>query len=160
MEEYFNCSDEIVALQSYPILTEVFLIISISLITSSQLTSIVFAFYSFRMLLKHFAATPHKNPFGEIAMTFSMASLRRFQVWGNRLIEKLLPRRLTQAWWLKVKTQSPDCIYYFGPFDSKEEATFLQAGYLEDLIQEGAQNVRLAVEKACPQQLTSCAFDA
>jgi Domain of unknown function (DUF1816) len=93
-------------------------------------------------------------------MTFSMTFLGRFQVWVNRLIKILLPERLTQAWWLKVKTQSPDCIYYFGPFDSKEEATFLQAGYLEDLIQEGAQNVRLAVEKACPQQLTSCALDA
>ncbi len=63
------------------------------------------------------------------------------------------------SWWLKVKTQSPDCIYYFGPFESKEEAVLSQAGYLDDLMQEGAQNIRLAVKKSRPQQLTHCVLD-
>lgn len=64
-----------------------------------------------------------------------------------------------QPWWVKVRTQTPDCTYYFGPFDSKSEAKLLQAGYLEDLNQEGAQNIKLAVEKAHPKNLTSCTFE-
>jgi hypothetical protein len=77
----------------------------------------------------------------------------------HRLFERFLPQ-MNLSWWLKVKTQSPDCIYYFGPFDSKEEAVLLQAGFLEDLIQEGAQNIRLAVKKVRPQNLTQCAFES
>ena len=64
-----------------------------------------------------------------------------------------------QPWWVKVRTQAPDCTYYFGPFESKGEAKLLQAGYLEDLNQEGAQNIKLAVEKAQPKNLTSCTFE-
>lgn len=67
--------------------------------------------------------------------------------------------RLKQPWWIKVCTQGPDCTYYFGPFESKSEAKLLQAGYLEDLMQEGAQNIKLAVEKAHPKNLTSCTFE-
>lgn len=70
-----------------------------------------------------------------------------------------LIRTSKQPWWIKVRTQGPDCIYYFGPFDSKSEAKLLQAGYLEDLIQEGAKNIKLAIEKAHPENLTSCTFE-
>ena len=68
-------------------------------------------------------------------------------------------RTSNQPWWVKVRTQGPDCTYYFGPFESKSEAKLLQAGYLEDLMQEGAQNIKLAVERARPKNLTSCTFE-
>lgn len=64
-----------------------------------------------------------------------------------------------QPWWIKVRTEGPDCTYYFGPFESKSEAKLLQAGYLEDLIQEGAKNIQLAIEKSQPESLTACAFE-
>lgn len=68
-------------------------------------------------------------------------------------------RASNQPWWVKVRTQAPDCTYYFGPFESRSEAKLSQTGYLEDLNQEGAQNIRLAVEKARPENLTSCVFE-
>ncbi|MBU6228574.1 MAG: DUF1816 domain-containing protein [Cyanobacteria bacterium REEB459] len=60
-----------------------------------------------------------------------------------------------QAWWLEVKTSRPVCTYYFGPFVSKAEACALKDGYIEDLEQEGAQNIR-CVLKYCsdPVELT------
>ena len=69
------------------------------------------------------------------------------------------PGDAKQPWWIKVQTQVPDCTYYFGPFESKKEAKFSQMGYVDDLTQEGAQNVRVALEKTRPVMLTSCRFD-
>jgi len=31
----------------------------------------------------------------------------------------------------------PCCTYYFGPFESVEEAVLAQPGYIEDLVNEG-----------------------
>ncbi|MGB3294962.1 MAG: DUF1816 domain-containing protein [Phormidesmis sp.] len=67
---------------------------------------------------------------------------------------------LSQPWWIKVETQLPDCTYYFGPFASRQEAAVLQAGYVEDLVQEGAQNIRHAIEKVRPEALTIYGVDA
>lgn len=69
------------------------------------------------------------------------------------------PRKAKQPWWIKVQTLSPECTYYFGPFESKKEARFSQMGYVDDLRQEGAQNVRVTLEKKRPVTLTSCRFD-
>jgi hypothetical protein len=59
-----------------------------------------------------------------------------------------------KKWWIKVETQSPACIYYFGPFDSAQEALSHQDDYLHDLREEGAQGISAIVEKARPKQLT------
>ncbi|EDX84054.1 conserved domain protein [Synechococcus sp. PCC 7335] len=67
-------------------------------------------------------------------------------------------RRAKQPWWIKVQTQIPECTYYFGPFESRKEAEFSQMGYVDDLTQEGAQNVSVALEKTHPTTLTSCRF--
>ena len=63
-------------------------------------------------------------------------------------------------WWIKVETQSPDCIYYFGPFVSSQEAASLQSGYIEDLVQEGAQSITHAIEKGWPETLTIYSVDS
>ncbi len=65
-----------------------------------------------------------------------------------------------QPWWIKIQTQIPECTYYFGPFERKKEAVLSQAGYAEDLAQEGAQDMTLTVEKARPNRLTHCALDS
>lgn len=57
-------------------------------------------------------------------------------------------------WWLKVATESPICTYYFGPFDSVQEAELSQSDYLRDLTEEGAKITSIKVEQGQPSQLT------
>ncbi|MFZ4639639.1 MAG: DUF1816 domain-containing protein [Nodosilinea sp.] len=60
-----------------------------------------------------------------------------------------------KAWWLEIKTSQPVCTYYFGPFTSKTEAETMKGGYIEDLEQEGAQNIRSVIQYCSdPVQLT------
>lgn len=58
------------------------------------------------------------------------------------------------AWWVEVVTQSPRCTYYFGPFLNGKEAQAAKAGYIEDLEQEGAQGIAVAVKRCKPSMLT------
>jgi hypothetical protein len=60
------------------------------------------------------------------------------------------------AWWIEVTTESPTCIYYFGPFLTANAATESQAGYLEDLRSEGAVNIQAVVKRCQPKELTVC----
>jgi hypothetical protein len=60
-----------------------------------------------------------------------------------------------KAWWIEIKTNQPACTYYFGPFDSELEAMAAKGGYIEDLEQEGAQNIQTMVSLCgYPAQLT------
>lgn len=59
------------------------------------------------------------------------------------------------AYWLEITTEQPKCIYYFGPFASREEAIASQSGYLEDLAAEGAENIRVNLQRRSnPSELT------
>jgi len=61
----------------------------------------------------------------------------------------------SQEWWVEISTSQPSCTYYFGPFSSSGEAGYYKGGYVEDLEQEGAQNIRTTIKKcARPEQLT------
>ena len=57
-------------------------------------------------------------------------------------------------WWIEISTAQPWCIYYFGPFDSAEEAQSSQAGYIEDLQEEGAEGVSVQIKQCTPTLLT------
>ncbi|ESA37485.1 hypothetical protein N836_02935 [Leptolyngbya sp. Heron Island J] len=58
-------------------------------------------------------------------------------------------------WWIEILTNTPDCIYYFGPFKDEAEASKAKAGYIEDLTQEGAIVSQISVMKRpTPAQLT------
>ncbi|MBD0335216.1 MAG: DUF1816 domain-containing protein [Cyanobacteria bacterium Co-bin13] len=60
-----------------------------------------------------------------------------------------------KAWWIEIKTESPNCTYFFGPFNEEAEAQTAQAGYIEDLEQEGAQRIRIDIRRcARPEELT------
>ena len=61
-----------------------------------------------------------------------------------------------RPWWVKNETQAPTCLYYFGPFDSEQEAEELQSGYIEDLVCEGAQNIETVIKEENPKILTVC----
>ena len=57
-------------------------------------------------------------------------------------------------WWVKITTAIPSCTYYFGPFDSQEEATIAQYDYIEDLLEENARGIETKILKEQPQELT------
>jgi hypothetical protein len=57
-------------------------------------------------------------------------------------------------WWVEVKTHYPVCTYYFGPFDSQQEAKAHHADYLNDLYAEGAQGIDYQIKRCQPQALT------
>lgn len=66
----------------------------------------------------------------------------------------------TSPYWLNISTKVPQCTYYFGPFDSPLEAKALQAGYIEDLMQENAQGIHIELEqRSQPEELTVCQED-
>ncbi|HIK43621.1 MAG TPA: DUF1816 domain-containing protein [Leptolyngbyaceae cyanobacterium M65_K2018_010] len=71
----------------------------------------------------------------------------------GRFFENLLG--FSKAWWIEIKTSQPACTYYFGPFSSEAEAESMKGGYIEDLEQEGAQNIRWVIQRCShPDQLT------
>ena len=58
------------------------------------------------------------------------------------------------AYWAEITTDNPRCTYYFGPFLSKQEAISAQNGYIEDLNNEQAQGIEVAIKRCKPKQLT------
>jgi Domain of unknown function (DUF1816) len=58
------------------------------------------------------------------------------------------------AWWTKIYTKDPFCIYYFGPFAQVEEADDSKFGYIEDLENEGAEVVFIKNLQLNPTNLT------
>lgn len=57
-------------------------------------------------------------------------------------------------WWVEAITSKPQCIYYFGPFASSQEAEAMQSGYVDDLLQEGVHTIQMVVSQCHPAQLT------
>lgn len=64
--------------------------------------------------------------------------------------------RLGLAWWIEIKTSSPACIYYFGPFLTPMEAQAALPGYIKDLEAEQPQNLSFTIQRCQPSQLTVC----
>jgi hypothetical protein len=62
--------------------------------------------------------------------------------------------RLGLAWWVEIKTTTPACTYYFGPFMSSQEAKVALPGYVEDLEREQAQGIVTAIKRCKPSELT------
>jgi hypothetical protein len=61
---------------------------------------------------------------------------------------------LGQAHWVEVMTETPRCIYYFGPFLSPKEAHGAKQAYWDDLNNEGAQGIQMTVKRCKPSRLT------
>jgi hypothetical protein len=58
------------------------------------------------------------------------------------------------TWWVEIVTESPKCVYYFGPFTTAKEARAAQPGYVEDLEQEGAKGIKVEIKRCKPAKLT------
>ena len=63
-------------------------------------------------------------------------------------------QEITTAWWAEINTVSPRCIYYFGPFETFEEASDAYPGYIEDMDSEGAQGIVVIIKHCKPDELT------
>lgn len=62
--------------------------------------------------------------------------------------------RLGKAWWVKVETEQPSCVYYFGPFSNHTEAVEAKPDYLQDLEAEQAQGIQWSIKQYNPKELT------
>lgn len=62
--------------------------------------------------------------------------------------------KLGLAYWLEIITDHPWCIYYFGPFDTVQDAESSQHGYLQDLLEESAQLMSVTIKQLHPKNLT------
>lgn len=58
------------------------------------------------------------------------------------------------AQWVKITTEQPYCIYYFGPFLNIQEAESAQSGFIEDLQSEDAHNIHVHIQRCQPEKLT------
>lgn len=70
------------------------------------------------------------------------------------LLDSLVFQVPTTPYWIEIKTQNPECTYYFGHFDSSLAAKFMQNGYIKDLIEEEAIVESVELKQCQPQQLT------
>lgn len=57
-------------------------------------------------------------------------------------------------WWAEITTVKPHCVYYFGPFNTSDEAKAAYPGYVEDLNDEGAEGIVVVIKRANPKKLT------
>lgn len=63
-------------------------------------------------------------------------------------------QRLNTPWWAEITTTMPRCVYYFGPFQTHEEAKADYPGYVDDLDSEGAQGIVVIIKRCKPDILT------
>jgi hypothetical protein len=57
-------------------------------------------------------------------------------------------------WWVEIFTAQPFCLYYFGAFQTFQEARILNQGFKQDLLDEGASVVCLNIKYCSPNQVT------
>lgn len=57
------------------------------------------------------------------------------------------------SWWIEILTNSPNYLYYFGPFDSYWEAEWSKNGYIKDLEEEKAIIVDVEINQCEPKRL-------
>lgn len=92
-------------------------------------------------------------PATRLSQEIRQITRRGAKILGIKAISQLhTPIKL--PWWLEILTDNPRCLYYFGPFDSAADAQDHQSGYVEDLQQEGAENISVQVKQCQPQIFT------
>lgn len=60
------------------------------------------------------------------------------------------------GWWIRILTNKPMYIYYFGVFDNYYEAESYKNGYIQDLSREGSLIIDLQINRCQPKELTIC----
>ncbi len=88
------------------------------------------------------------------ALGFIILIQAAIYAWQGRVLYSDHSQR-TWGWWVELYTDHPYCLYYFGPFSSAAEAENSVQGYIQDLSDEGAENITVQVKLCKPSQLTS-----
>ena len=70
------------------------------------------------------------------------------------ITSSIVGKKSRQPYWIEITTKKPECLYYFGPFDSYGEAKEMQGGYIEDLIEERASGITVKIKRCLPLRLT------
>ena len=52
-----------------------------------------------------------------------------------------------REWWVEVDTDSPKRTYYFGPYETKDEASNNTNGYIKDLEKKGAKKISINIKQ-------------
>lgn len=55
---------------------------------------------------------------------------------------------------MEIVTVEEPCTYYFGEFETKQEAEMAKHGYMEDLLAEGHHNMLVQIRLCLPENLT------
>ncbi len=63
-------------------------------------------------------------------------------------------KQLSKDWWVEINTIVPRCTYYFGPFDTIQEALLYQNEYVENLRNKKAIGITVKTKKCQPNHLT------
>ncbi|MCC5656010.1 DUF1816 domain-containing protein [Nostoc sp. XA010] len=77
--------------------------------------------------------------------------LNKFKILGSIIIQKVI-----SDYWIELITESPYCIYYFGPFQTFIEAKAACPGYIDDLESEGVLGIKVVIKRCRPDALTIC----
>jgi hypothetical protein len=75
--------------------------------------------------------------------------LNKFKIFASIIIQTII-----SDYWVEVITESPHCIYYFGPFQRFIEAKAACPGYIDDLQTEGALGIKVIIKRCRPDELT------
>ena len=67
---------------------------------------------------------------------------------------KFFEQKADSQWWVRIKAESPEYTYYFGPFETREIAQEKLPGFVEDLHNEAAHISDCTVEFCTPPQPT------
>ena len=128
-------------------------------IASEQLEKIFDCFYQ----VDSSDSRPYNGLGLGLALCRSIVALHGGRLWAERNLRggsifyfTLPVYRPARYWWVKIQTKKPQCIYYFGPFESAESARGSQEGYLEDLRLEGARGITVQIKQCQPEHLTIC----
>ena len=131
-------------------------------ITPEQLEKIFDCFYQ----VDRSDSRPYNGLGLGLALSQEIVQLHGGQLWaesslggGSSFYFTLPVDPQTQHWWVEIQTDNPQCTYYFGPFETAEEARALQDGYLEDLRQEQARIITVEIKQCQPKELTICLSD-
>ena len=73
---------------------------------------------------------------------------------NNTIDVQTIDKGIEFGWWVEIFTLKPICLYYFGSFDQRLEATLNQDGYIEDLLAEGTEIMSVQTKRCQPSQLT------
>jgi Domain of unknown function (DUF1816) len=87
-------------------------------------------------------------------MMQSLSTSVKSKIKQQPIAAKYLVDQVQLFWWVEINTSVPLCTYYFGPFESQNEARDSRAGYVEDLCQEEARGIIAVVKQCQPDCLT------